>query len=104
MQESKASPRLARDEGIAERRKSDALEARGLDNLGGAFFVRLWAFVGLAQGTMMGCAGQAIWVKLAQKLHEPRISFSTPFHSGEFDGQDRRRRDEDGERERSQVR
>jgi hypothetical protein len=80
------------------------MAAGGSGHLGVAFFVRLWAFGSLAQGTIMGCTGKAIWAKLAQKLHDLSISFSTPFHSGEFDGQDRRRRDEDGERERSQVR
>jgi hypothetical protein len=48
--------------------------------------------------------GGAVGAELAQKLQDLRASFLTPFYSGEFDGQDRRRRDEDGERERSQVR
>jgi len=59
--------------------------------------------MGLAQGTITGCSGGLICPKLAQKLHDLFVHFLTPFHSGEFDGQDRRRRDEDGERERSQV-
>ena len=51
-----------------------------------------------------GLLGDVVAAKLAQKLQDLQASFLTPFHSGEFDGQDRRRRDEDGERERSQVR
>ena len=43
-------------------------------------------------------------VKLAQKLQDPYVNFPTLFYPGEFDGQDRRRRDEHGERQRSQVR
>jgi hypothetical protein len=41
---------------------------------------------------------------LAQKLQCTLVNFSIPFYSGEFDGQDRRRCDEHGERQRSQVR
>jgi hypothetical protein len=48
--------------------------------------------------------GGVFHAQLAQKLQYLQASFLTPFHSGDFDGQDRRRRDEDGERERRQVR
>jgi hypothetical protein len=59
---------------------------------------------GVCSGHNHGSFDAVDGVKLAQKLQYPYVNFPTPFYPGEFDGQDRRRRDEHGERQRSQVR
>ena len=58
----------------------------------------------MRSGHNLGLLAVVECVKLAQKLQDLSVNFSIPFYPGEFDGQDRRRCDEHGERQRSQVR
>jgi hypothetical protein len=68
-----------------------------------AFFSSAQTLNAARSGHNLGSFDAADGVKLAQKLQDPYVNLTTLFYPGEFDGQDRRRCDEHGERERSQV-
>jgi hypothetical protein len=77
--------------------------AQGIDGCRRRFFYAAAQAIWGCSGHNLGLFGGVVWAWLAQKLQDLQASFLTPSHSGDFDGQDRRRRDEHGERERSQV-
>ena len=89
----------------AYRQQSHGLQRSGVQTVAiPALFYAAQTLNGARSGHNHGSFDAVDGVKLAQKLQDPYVNFTTLFYPGEFDGQDRRRCDEHGERQRSQVR